>query len=124
MIYHLSQDLMLVGKVSSAANAAGVEYRSFSSVDRMLAEIGQKQAADGCCEVFVDLQLPRLDFDALMGQLRGSPTRTNVIAYAQHVKTDLLERAREAEPERVMTRGQFDQNVGSLVQHAADAPGN
>ncbi len=123
MIFHLSQDLMLVGKVSSAANAAGVEYHSFSSVDRMLAKIGQNQAGDGCCEVFVDLQLPRLEIDALIGQLRGLPSPTNVIAYAQHVKTELLERARAAEPDRVMTRGQFDQNVGALVQSAADAAG-
>ncbi len=120
MIFHLSQDLVLVGKVSSTARTAGVEYQSYSRVDRLLESIApspNRGGPSGC--VFVDLQLPGLPIEELVRQLREFGPRLQVIAYAQHVKRELLEQARAAGPDQVLTRGQFDQQVVRLVQSAA-----
>ena len=106
---------MLVARSSAAARHAGVAYRSFANADRMAEFVEADDSGSSVQRALIDLQTPGLDIDDVAGRLRQLVPGCTIIAYAQHVKTDLLEAARAADIDRVLTRGQFDQQVPQLV---------
>jgi CheY-like chemotaxis protein len=118
-IIHLSRDLLLVARVSAAARGAGSSCQAVASVEKLLQLTGQPPH-DGTGEperrrLLIDLQLPGLSIDCLIQQLTRIDPAIEVIAYAQHVMTELLDAARAAGIRNVLTRGQFDRNVNELV---------
>jgi DNA-binding NarL/FixJ family response regulator len=121
VLYHLARDLMLVARVSATARAAGSRYRSFPSTEALVAALGDDAGENGentesCLyRILVDLQLPGVEPARLMEKIRETGRACEVVAYAQHVFTELLEGAKAAGIPRVMTRGQFDRQVNELV---------
>ncbi len=119
-VYHLSRDLMLVAKVSSAARSAGTKFQSASSPARLIKSIQQylsnATVDEAGVRVLVDLQIPGLEIVEFKKQLDEISGSVEVIVYAQHVMTDLIDAANASKIGRVMTRGQFDRKVSELVR--------
>lgn len=121
VLYHLARDLMLVARVSASARHAGRRYQSFPSAEALIAALCKDDGSgvdgmnSGPFRILVDLQLPGLVPEELIAGIRGTGAPCEVVAYAQHVFTDLLEAAKAAGIPKVMTRGQFDRHVDDLV---------
>ena len=112
MIVHLSDDLMLVGKVSSWAKSNNVEYQNARTVQEILKCAGPNQTVN---KVVVDLQLRGLDVERLPQQLRQIMPGAKIVGYAQHVMVDLIAAANENGFDAVWTRGQFDRQFPELL---------
>ena len=120
MVVLLSSDLMGMSRVEGAARQAGLDLRFLSSVDAV---------ADFCASrpvalLLIDLSTPRLDMTALMRRLRsdaaGHVPRT--IAFGPHVHEEALEAAAAAGCDRVLSRGAFMAQLGTIL--AENASGN
>ena len=112
MIVILTQDLMMTSAVSAVSRSRSLDFKSASGIDRVIKLVAENQVST----LFVDLQLPDLDLQALMAGLTGSnPKCPQVIAYAQHVHVELLARARQLGIEQVLTRGQVHGNLETLI---------
>ena len=108
---HLSNDLMLVGKVSAAAKSNVIAYKNASSLKKF-----EQSLADGNVSiVLVDLQFKTLDIEQVAQQVRSSDPEIKLCGYAQHVMTDLIEAAQQADFDQVLTRGQFDRGFLELM---------
>ena len=108
-VSHLSNDLILVASVSSSAKQAAIPYRNFPGIEKLLASFDESADPENLDQFFVivDLQLPGLDFRTLSQQVRARRPEAKLIAYAQHVRTDLIDSARSVPDSRILTRGQF-----------------
>jgi CheY-like chemotaxis protein len=113
MVVLLSSDLMGMSRVEGAARQAGLDFRFLPSVDAV---------ADFCASrhvalVLIDLSTPRLDMAALVHQLRsdaaGRVPRT--IAFGPHVHEEALEAAAAAGCDRVLSRGAFMAQLGTIL---------
>ena len=111
MILHLCKDLMLVGKVSAWAKANDVAYKSASSLQKFEDAL---QSGD-VQQVVVDLQFKMLDVGELAESVRQQPGELPLVGYAQHVMTDLIDSAKTAGFDKVLTRGQFDHGFADFL---------
>lgn len=109
----LSRDLMLSSRVDGAARRCG--YSVVVAAEQSLAV---SAVADNDCQLlFVDLQLPDLEIAALVDQVRRSAAGDLcIVACGPHVHERRLHAAREAGCDRVVTRGQFDQQADQILQ--------
>lgn len=114
MIVFLTQDLMIQSSASSAARLQGVSMVAASTIERAI----EKLAASSAQALFVDLQTPGLAISELVARLAAVPNRPAVIAFAQHVETELLELANTDVIDQVMTRGQFNNRLPMLIGQA------
>jgi DNA-binding NarL/FixJ family response regulator len=115
--YFLSSDLMFASRVQSAAAAVGV-----SLAVRGLTLDGLSGAlADGADATLVvaDLSSPGgLDVATLPALIRRQCPAARVIAFAPHVHVNMLEQARAAGFDEVLTRGQFNERIADLLRQA------
>ncbi|MEM7456136.1 MAG: hypothetical protein AAF456_17455 [Planctomycetota bacterium] len=113
MIVHITQDLMMSSNASSAARDKGVKFRFIKTIDRALELIDENEVS----HLLIDLQTPGLDTGELKEKLDtlDPSKRPRMLAYAQHVETELLGKAADAGLDAVMTRGQFHHNLKELI---------
>jgi len=113
MIIILSQDLMLSSSASVAARQQGRTLKTCGSLASMI----QLVSAGGVKLLLIDLQMPRIDVEAVGQSLSQIPdeNRPHVVAYAQHVNLDLLKSAREQGFDEVLTRGQANSLLPDLI---------
>ncbi len=109
----VSADLFLGSRVRGAADAVGRTIDVAASGD---AAIERLDAGDYRL-ILIDLETPRLD----VGALRQSSGGTPMVAYGPHVRVPLLESARQAGCDEVLTRGQFDASMREVL--ARQRPG-
>ena len=95
-------DLFFGSKVSGAAAKLGIHVQIAVTRQAVLAAALSKPDL-----VIVDLDAPAVDPIGLVGELRsGSAARPpRVVAFASHVRDDLLAAARAAGYDQVLTRG-------------------
>ena len=106
----LTQDLLFGSQCQSAVQAAGFACATAPS----LAQIAAK--ADPFYFVVIDLSLPRLDIGAAVRELRESSTPpARVLAVGPHVHTGRLEAAREANCDRVLSKGEASQQLANIL---------
>jgi len=111
----LTADLMFSSSVSAAARSAEVPFRVASSTEALLQQASE---ADAPRLVILDLTTPGCDADRIVSELRKLAPAPSVVAYAPHVLGSLLQRARDAGCDQVLTRGQFDSRIDKLLQSA------
>ena len=111
MILHLSNDLMLVGKVSSWAKSNQIAYRNTPSMAKFQEALGSGEVD----RVIVDLQTKSLDALAIVELVNETGDQIRLIGYAQHVMTEIIDQARTAGFGEVLTRGQFDRGFASYL---------
>ncbi|MBX3436758.1 MAG: hypothetical protein KF861_04645 [Planctomycetaceae bacterium] len=105
----VSADLFFGSRVRSSVEAAG------HTLDVAVAGpiAAEKLTAGTYRLVVIDLETPRLAIGDLLSQ-RNEALRPVFVAYAPHVKSVLLNVAREAGCDAVLTRGQFDSQLKDL----------
>ncbi len=108
-------DLFLWSKVAGAATRLGIEARQAASADALRA--GLEAGAD---LVLVDLDAQGLDAMAavrqtLAGASRGRP---RLVAFASHVHGPLLQQAKAAGCDSVLTRGAMVSSLSRLLASA------
>jgi DNA-binding NtrC family response regulator len=114
----VSSDLMGASRIEGAARLAGVEFRMVGGVDDAAAAC----AAQRVKLVLVDLATPGLDVAALVERMRKrSGNVPAIIAYGPHVHEAVLDAAKTAGCDRVLSRGQFMAQADTIVAHCAAA---
>lgn len=116
MIVFLTADLMMASTASSHARQKNITLRTATSADSAITLV--KEARPHL--FLVDLQTPGVEIAALGDAVRGLPDAVSpmTIAYAQHVNLESLDEARRAGFDQVLTRGQFNQQVGAIIAEA------
>jgi len=108
----LTTDLIFASRVQAAARSAGVELRLVSTAAAML-----EQACSPATDlVIMDLTSAGCDPQQIVSALRGAEHVPVILAYAPHVQHARLAAAREAGCDRVLTRGQFDQQLDGILR--------
>ena len=107
----LCADLFFTSKVTGTAGQLGFRVETALTADAALHSV-----ATGCCRcILVDLELPQLNLVELMHGLT-SENRPEVIAFGPHVRTDLLEKARQAGCDQVLPRSRFSSTFPEFLQ--------
>lgn len=104
-------DLMFSSRLTGAAQASGAKLIVTSSPETAQASC----AEDATRLVILDLSMPGVDPATLVPQLRAASASAAIVAYGPHVHKARLEAATDAGCDQVMSRGQFDAEVGALV---------
>ena len=111
----LTSDLMVSSKVAAAGLRASREIDTAMSVDALL----ERAVAKPPTAVILDLSVPGLDLPPLVAQLRSGPQPPTIIAFAPHVHATLLDAAREAGCDQVLTRGDFHRRLDEVLANIA-----
>ncbi|PHR98730.1 MAG: hypothetical protein COA78_25800 [Blastopirellula sp.] len=111
IIIYLTADLMFSSRVSSYAKEIGADLRVAISGPQCINAINQNKVD----RVLVDLNVPKLDIEELMTQIKATGQDLDVIAYGPHVQIELLEAAKAAGCDVVLSKGQFNQQIEALV---------
>lgn len=112
MILHITNDLMMSSTARSHAKALQVEIKFAANLDDAIETI-----SSGSVQLcLVDLQAGGMDVESLAQAIQVGNIPT--VAYAQHVYVDVLEKAKDLEFAEVITRGQFNRNLGQILAQA------
>jgi DNA-binding NarL/FixJ family response regulator len=112
MICLLTNDLMFQSKVSGAVRSAGKPFL----VERDISRLAERAApAEEVEMILIDLSYNAIQLSTAVPQLRSHFPQTQLIAFGPHVDVDRLAEAEESGVDVVMTRGQFDRDLMSLV---------
>jgi DNA-binding response OmpR family regulator len=108
----LSNDLMFAPSVGAAASARGTSLRVATSP----AELQTIAETSPLCLVIVDLATPGVDVASVVKQLRAATTSSPaIIAFGAHVHAQMLDAARDAGCDDVLTRGQFHRQMHDVI---------
>lgn len=112
-ILALVDDIFFQAKMLETAKHTGVEMKSFSSPDALLAEIGH--AAPRL--VVIDLNARQAPVETI-ASVRAGNAAIPVVAFFSHVQTELAQRARQAGCADVMPRSKFTKDLGVIFSRA------
>lgn len=108
-VLFISPDLMFSSRVTSAVKQLGGSCLIASHLARVLEII----ATESLSVVLLDLEAPGLDQIAIIAAAREK--QIPVVAYASHVREQLLESARAAGAAEVLPRSRFSGQLDSLL---------
>ncbi|MCA9122794.1 MAG: hypothetical protein H6822_36580 [Planctomycetaceae bacterium] len=108
-VLYLTKDLFLSSRVCSLARKLGVTIDVVASTDDYM-------ASEEISLVIIDLGLPALDVENLIGNVREFAGASKIIAYGPHVDTTLLSAAERAGCDRVLPRSQFNQQIEEILK--------
>ncbi len=106
----LVDDLFFQAKILETAKHSGVEVRTFTTSEALLAEF-KKQAPK---LVIVDLNAQNKPLAAIEAVRHAAPD-VPLIAFLSHVQVDLAERASAAGCSKVMPRSQFTRELATIL---------
>jgi CheY-like chemotaxis protein len=109
----LVDDLFFQAKMYETARKVGVDLKTVTTGDALLAEAEQTSPA----LLIVDLNARHGAIKALE-RLRAAGNQRPVIAFLSHVEVELAERARAAGCQQVMPRSKFTQNLAAILSQA------
>jgi hypothetical protein len=112
----ISPDLLIGGKIQSAAEPLGIGMLQASELKRIEAALAENRVSI----VFFDLNLASPAIADVMALLPENP-RPFLVAFGPHVNTARLEEARLAGCDRVLPRSRFAVELPELLTHAMDA---
>jgi hypothetical protein len=114
MIAILTKDLMMSSSAGASARANRLELLTIPTVAKLESVLSGEHVIK---LLMIDLQMPGLDLESLSSVIGsvGAEFRPTTIAYAQHVNVDLIQQAKTAAFDQVLTRGQFNSNLGTLI---------
>lgn len=112
-ILALVDDLFFQAKMLETAKHLGVEMKSFTTADALLAEIENQPPK----LVVVDLNARQSPLEAI-SILRTRAQTIPVIAFLSHVQTELAARARDAGCTEVMPRSKFTKELAAIFSRA------
>jgi DNA-binding NarL/FixJ family response regulator len=113
-VWYLTADLMFSSRVVAQAERAGHAVMMIASpallVDRL-----KLAASDPPGLVIIDLTAPGINVAEVVPQIRAAAPEAKMIAYGPHVHNDLLAAAQAAGCDAVMSNGQFNNSLASLL---------
>jgi len=115
MILYVAADLLWSSRIKTTGDKLGTPCRPVRSLEMLEARLNDEPVVG----VLLDLDTPELAF-AVLDRLRG-PDATErdlairTIAWGPHVAVDLLADARQRGCDRVMTRGQFANELPEIL---------
>ncbi len=109
----LSTDLLFSSRVAQAASAAAVDLRLVTSTDEVLQHVTNQVSPH---LLILDLSASDCDVQRIVTAVRRSSSPARVVAYASHVLGTVLQRARQAGCDQVLTRGQFASRLDALMK--------
>lgn len=110
-------DLLGSSKITATAAQAGWQMQVVARRDALL-RIAQEQ---GSKLVVFDLTLGGLDLAEVIPELKALDSKPATVAFGPHVHEVKLQAARDAGCDEVLTRGQFHQGLGVLLDRYAAA---
>jgi DNA-binding NtrC family response regulator len=106
-------DLFFQAKILETAKHVGVEVRTCTTTEALLAEIAKHAPT----LVLVDLNAKNKPLDAIK-QVREVSATLPVTCFLSHLQVELGERARAAGCTEVMPRSKFTQHLATILGHA------
>jgi CheY-like chemotaxis protein len=106
----LIDDLFFQAKLLETAKLVGVELRTCSTPDAMLAEIAQNPPK----LVVIDLNARNNPLDAVE-RVRTGAGHIPMLGFLSHVQVDLAEKARAAGCHDVMPRSKFTRDLATIL---------
>ena len=106
----LVDDIFFQAKLLQTAKLLGVELRTCSTPDAMLAEIAQNPPR----LIVVDLNARSNPLDAIE-RSRASAGHIPLLGFLSHVQVDLAEKARAAGCHDVMPRSKFTRDLATIL---------
>ena len=108
----ISNDLMVVSRLTSATTGIGAEFRVAANATAATA-LHEEQPAD---VVVIDLGLAALELEKFVSSVKSNAEHpVQVMAFGPHVHADRLAAARDAGCDVVLSRGQFFAQVDSIL---------
>ena len=109
----LTADLVFSSRVAGVARQLGQIVVAVGTPAALI----ERCQAEAAPLVILDLSLPRLDIEAVVGQLQSLPSPpTAIAAYAPHVHEQLLAQATAVGCTEVLTRGQFNAEIERVLK--------
>lgn len=103
-------DLMFSSKVNAAAGGKKIDWLPRG------ASVAEQVAATRPDVLLIDLGSPKLDaVNAIKAIKSGDSKNTTVIGYLDHTREDLIEAARAAGCDQVMSKGEFARRLPELL---------
>lgn len=118
MVVYCCSDLIFATRIGSTAGALGVPARparSAEALDKRLRQVPDGKTNDPVSVVLVDMDLADQAL-AFIRQCKAFDARIPVIAFGSHVAVELLQAARDAGADQVMSRGSFTVQLPELLQ--------
>ena len=109
----LVDDLFFQAKITETARQVGIELRTCTTPDALLAE----SEHDSPGLVIVDLNSRQNPIEAIE-RLRNTAHDIPLVAFLSHVQSELAERARSAGCRTVMPRSQFTRELATILAQA------
>lgn len=116
MILYAAADLLWATKIKATAEAIGVQARPVRTLEML-----EDRLADcpDACSLVVDLDKGD-DALVLIRKVRereglGREPKLTILAWGPHVAKELLQAARDAGADEVLTRGAFDHNLEQIL---------
>lgn len=114
MILFFASDLIWATRIKGTADSLGIPCRPVRSPEMLDARLTDSSPV----ALIVDLETEQAGID-LIHHLRRNPTvpdpSLTVLAFAPHVKKDLIQSARDAGADQVLTRGAFDHDLVDIL---------
>jgi CheY-like chemotaxis protein len=114
LVAFLTGDLVFPSRVAPVAQRLGAQFVTAGNAETLLTKIDS--ASVDRVIVLLDLNSPAVDPGAIAPQLKmRSKPQTSMIAFGPHVHAAKLAAAQAAGCDLVLTRGQFDAQIESLL---------
>jgi hypothetical protein len=115
MLLYLAADLIWGTKIKATAAAMGVNARPVRTLEMLEARLADQPADDPIRALLLDLEKPE-EAMAMLARVKATPTPIRAVCWAPHVERDLMDHAKAAGADTVMTRGAFDSQLDKLLQ--------
>ena len=114
MIVAIVDDLMFTSKIKTAANGLGVTVVFARSKDAALEEMRKLPPA----LVIFDLNGTRTDPLGTVAAMKSDPTLAAIptLGFVSHVRTDIIDAARQAGVSEVMARSAFTERLAEILR--------
>jgi len=115
----LTSDLAVSSKVAGAA----VRQQAVLVVAADVENAGASDPEESYNLAIVDLGIPRLDVRQIVERLKAQPQPPrSILAFGPHVHEGLLQAARDAGCDRVLSRGQFYTQLDEILKAHPNSP--
>ena len=105
------QDLMFSSKVTASSRGKPIEWLKRGT------KVAEQVAASKPDVLLIDLAAPQLDaINAIREIKSGDCKATTVIGYVDHTRADVMEAARAAGCDQVLSKGEFARRLPELLE--------
>lgn len=120
LIAFLTSNIMFPARIAGIAQQLHARLETAANLEDLKSKLAAQSDA---AIVLLDLNMPSLDAAAIVQELKSLPHPPRaIIAFAPHVYEEKLAAARSAGCDMVLTQGQFDRQIQSVLEQLI-APG-